>query len=211
MLPDIAVVTANFGTFDRFHKIPDQDIPYKRYYFNEQNSPFPFDGLDNRMKARWFKIMAHRIIKHETIIWLDGNVKVNSKTMIREMAEGCKDILISKHPSRNSIYEEAEFVINQIAKGSKYLKSRYKADSMRKEIAHIGPGIQGLYYCGVFARKNSPKVNEAFERWWYENILWANFDQNSFAFCVQNFDLKVNLFDFGDFYRNKYYSLSDHR
>lgn len=207
----IAVVTANFGNFDSVKPIPEQDIAFDRHYFTEENNPYPMDGLNNRLKGKYFKILTHRILpEYDVYIWVDGNVQIKSSSMIRKMAEGCKDVLISPHPIRKTIYEEAAFIINSIKRGDSYLSSRYNAESIRRYVENIGPGRQGLYYCGLFARKNTPHINKIFEQWWTETMLWANFDQIEFVRVAEYYSLDLEVFRFGDFYNNEYYSLSKH-
>ncbi len=209
----IAVVTANFGKFDSVKEIPQQDVEFDRYYYTEDNSPFPFHTIDNRLKAKVYKMMPHRALdEYEIFIWVDGNIQIKSKHFLSKILDTMltADIAISHHPARETIYEEADFICKEIDKGNKYLTSRYTKESIQKEIEVIGPDTRGLYWNGLFARRNTAKSNQAFDEWFMRNVLYSNFDQINFVDIVQKFGLCINTFSMGDFYDNDYYKLIPH-
>jgi len=213
----IAVITSNFGNFDLIRTIPKQSIEYDRFYFTEENSPYPAHTIDNRLKAKIFKIMPHLFLPdYDIYIWVDANVQIKSDKFVAYLSEellndkSVIDFIISPHPHRDNIYDEAGFIIDSIKKGSKYLRARYSAESIEKEIDHIGPGLKGLYYCGIFARKNDPIVNQMCENWFMDNILWTNFDQINFVANLYKYHLTVYRINFGDFYNNDFYNLNKH-
>lgn len=210
----IAVLTANFGGFDTVKSIPQQDIEFDRFYYTESNSPFPFHTIDNRLRAKVFKIIPHILLPdYDVYVWIDGNVQVKSNNLVSTVikALGSKSLAISPHPSRGTIYEEADFIINSIKGGSKYLKSRYSIDSIQKEMNTLPKDLDGLYWCGLFARRNTPHINAAFDEWFRRNVLYTNFDQISFVDIVHKFYLEVGTFNLGDFYNNEFYQLTPHK
>lgn len=208
----IAVITANFGGFDTVKQLPEQDIDFDRYYFTEQNSPYPFHTIDSRLRAKVFKIMCHKVLPdYDMYVWLDGNVQVNSPSLVSMLVNSCEDFVIQKHPDRSTIYEEAEFIIGGIENNYRYLKARYNPEAIKKEIDWIGPGLTGLYACGIFARRNTPEINAACEQWYLDNVLFANFDQIAFVNRVHKHNLKVATIDFGGtFHNNDFVSLIAH-
>jgi len=204
--------------FDTKKTIPQQNIPFDRYYYTEENSPFPFHTIDNRLRAKVFKILPHLILPdYDYYIWLDANIQVKSSDLVstlighltnRDITK--KDIAISPHPFRNSIYEEANFIVSSIKSGSRYITSRYSATSTEKEIQDIGPGLEGLYWCGLMVRRNTPAINAACDEWFRRNILYTNFDQLSFVDIVKKFHIDLATFNLGDFYNNKFYKIVHH-
>jgi hypothetical protein len=208
----IAVCTANFGGFDTVKQIPKQDIEFDRYYWDHTNSIYPMDGFNNRLKGKFYKALTHKVIpNYDVYIWLDGNVQVKSPSMIRTMAEGCKDILIQPHPFRKSITEEVKFIASEIEKGNKYLKSRYNPKSLFENLRYIDKDIKKLYACGIFARRNTGRINTAFDSWWHEICLFANFDQIEFVHMVDQFCLDVSTWNPGNFYSNEFFELVQHK
>ena len=206
----IAVVTANFGGFDQINPIPEQTVEFERFYFKDENSPYPFNNISTRLKAKYFKIQTHRILNHDVIIWLDGNIQVRSNNFIEQMVNTLKGnhIAISNHPERINIYQEYEFIASQIQKKNRYLKARYNPETLKLEIDHIGPGMDGLYWCGCFARLNTPEVNEAFDNWWNYNLIYTDFDQITFVKSTNH--LKKGIFNFGSYFENENYKLNHH-
>lgn len=210
----IAVITANFGNFDTVKEIPPQSVPFDRYYYTEKNSPFPFHTIDNRLRAKVFKMLPHQFLEdYDVYVWVDGNVQIKNFGTIEEMVKPLKNaqVSISRHPERMSIYEEADFICKEIKKGNRYLKNRYSPESLQREINYIGLEMEGLYWCGLFARRNTQHVNSAFEDWYMKNVLWTNFDQINFVKVVEEWKLQVTTFAFGPYYENDFYRLTPHK
>ena len=209
----IAVITSNFGNFDAIKQLPKQTIKYDRFYYDEKNSPYPAHTIDNRLAAKIFKIMPHKILPdYDVYIWIDGNVEIKRDNFVNEITThlGKNDFCISPHPFRKNIYEEAEFIINSIKADSKYLSGRYSIEPIQREIEHIGSGLKDLYYCGIFARRNDPIVNQMCESWFMDNVLWTNFDQLNFISNINKYHLNIKRITFGPFYDNPTYKLHKH-
>jgi hypothetical protein len=207
----VAVLSANFGNFDKPNNFPKQTIDCDRLVFDESNTPYPLSALSPRMKGKFFKMQAHKFLpEYDIFVWLDSNVKVLSSDMVSHMIEPLTDnqVSIQKHPHRSSIYEELEYMEGLMIKGSKYLNSRYQLDALKAEVKDIGEGYSNLYACNIFARLNSPAVNEMFDYWWEQQFLFNDFDQIRFVEVATS--LKVGVLEFGNFYKNKYYELIPH-
>lgn len=204
------IFTANFGNFDTPKKQP---IPVS--YYDETNARYPMHTQDNRMKAKFYKMLSHRVTDAKVIGWVDGNVQIKHERFISDMlqAMGDADVVISKHPVRASPYDEAIFIAQEVDKGNEYIKKRYNSRSILLEVEIMPTFYQHapLFWCGLFLRRNNPKVNAAFEDWFMENVLWTNFDQNSFVKIIHKHGLKVSTIDWGDFYDNEHYSLVKHK
>lgn len=206
----IAVITANFGGFDDRKPFAKQTVEHYHYYFTEHNADYPMDGLDNRLKAKFYKMIPHRVMpRFDVFIWVDGNIEIKSPTFVDDMikALGDNDIAISKHQFRSSIYEEARFIIDHVPEHD-YLKVRYNPESIAHELGKYGEGLEGLYWCGLFARRNTPEVMARFDKWWEENVFMSNFDQLNFVYCMQG--LKFSLVDFGEYHDNETYRMYNH-
>jgi hypothetical protein len=212
----ILVITANIGGIDSVKPIPQQTVEFDRVYITAEDSPYHFPGLDNRLKAKYFKLMTHELYQHEIIVWIDGNVQIKTGDFIEKLVACLEEnyISISRHPVRNCIFDEAHFIITEIDKGNKYLKARYNPEAILSEINYYKsmghPEGAGLYWCGLFARINNKKVNRFFESVWNDNVLRSNFDQNSFVFYALQHGMKINTIEWGDFYKNSNYELIHH-
>lgn len=221
----IAVVTASIGGIDVPKVFPNQSIKVDFFSFTNENMPFPMDGLSNRLKAKYFKMQAHKLAgiennEYDFIVWIDGNVQLQKDNVIAQMIDRLtvtgfpSDIVLAPHPSRTCVYEESSFIINQIAKGDRYLAVRYNPESLRKEAELFRswnyPENNGLYWCGFFARRNTKPVNDFFDDWWNQNLLWADFDQTNFCFLARRHKIKIAPIEFGNFYENENYKLVNH-
>jgi hypothetical protein len=88
---------------------------------------------------------------------------------------GDRDFAFFKHPGRDCLYEESITCI-ELGKGN----VTEIAEQM-KEYAKMGfPEKAGMTELTCFIRKNTPKANAAFERWWTEVTRYSNRDQLSF-------------------------------
>ncbi len=209
----IAVITANIGGFDKCNEMPAQDIAFDRFYINDNNCPYPAYKSDNRLKAKIFKILAHKVWPdYDVYVWIDGNIRVKAGNFVSNIIKELKDadVVISAHPVRTSVYEEADFICTELKRGHKYLKARYCGQTIKSEMESFGEGLEGLYWCGCFARVNNEKVNKAFDDWFIDNTIWSYFDQNSFVYQVHKHQLKLNTIEWGDYYVNEHYEFTDH-
>jgi len=216
----VAVITANFGGMDSMRPIPQQTIPFDFACYSEANSPFPLANLDARMKAKYFKLQAHKLFNQDILIWIDGNIEIKSPKFIEYLCEqiNSSDIVIRKHPDRDCIYDEYDFILSKMATGSKYLKARYSKSELEKEregFKQIGfPSKAGLYWCGLFARRNNAWTNDLFDRWWNHSILWNNYDQNSFAVLTKEFEAEscgiINVQDWSPYFENEWIKIHHH-
>lgn len=198
----IAVLTANIGSIDGIQGIPRQSVDCDFCYYNDHNLPFPLPNLDNRLKSKYIKIQTHKFLSgYDVIIWVDGRVKIISKTFVQEFVLGLEDhdMVMFKHPARDSVLDEMTYIIDNMNKGNHYLLSRYGDQQMNKEldfyISEQMPKEAPLYACTVFARKVDERMNEVFNHWWEKCIQFSNFDQSVFAYLAWKNNLKIQALE----------------
>lgn len=184
----------------------------------EANSRYPLAAFDARMKGRFFKLQAHKLFPgYESLVWIDANVQIKSSAFLAPLLAALDktyDIAMARHPSRNCVYEEADFITQSISKGSEYLKARYEIEPITKQVeayrAAGHPRNSGLWWCGLFARRLTPHVNRFFDAVWDHCLTWSNYDQNAFAFLSRVCGIRINPIDWGGFYNNPTYNLVPH-
>lgn len=212
----IAVITANFGKYDSVKPIPKQSVKFDRFYFNENNNPFPSTTLNNRSKAKVYKMLMHKILpSYDIYVWIDASIRVKSSKFISNLIRPLKDddslqFNVQKHPHRSNVYEEAKFIVDKILKGSKTLSNKFTATYIGQELNYLQPQLEGLYACGIFARSHSMAANEMCEQWFIDTVLWSSCDQMSFVNNLTKFDLKFTTYNFGNFYDNIFYKIEPH-
>jgi hypothetical protein len=97
---------------------------------------------------------------------------------------------VFKHPNRNTIQEEADYLRHRLAISCPYISPRYTNEDIDGQLAEIDPKAV-LYASTSFIYKNSEKTREALKEWWYHISRYHSIDQLSFPWVTRN--LKVNV------------------
>ena len=195
----IHLISANLGGIDNphfFSKINNTD-DIKCYYYTDVDFEADINvkisklckNLPNRLQAKYYKFQIHNIKEHqdtEYYVWIDSAFIITDfNKLINFLITRIKDndILLFKHHCRTNIFEEADFVLDQIKnKGQhyNYLSKRYNYDIIKTQIDSYkeeDPEIKGLYELGLFMRKNTPIVNKIFDDTWLETIKFSTLGQ----------------------------------
>ncbi len=192
----IAWITSIFGGIDEPKPIPEQSIKFIHYHFSEENNPTALNGLNDRMKALYFKTQMHRIIEADYFIWTDGKIRIISNNFIHAVLKQLdhNEFGILKHQYRKCIYKEVDHIEHCIKEGNKYLATRYETRPIRKEVefyrAQGYPVNNGLNDCKIFIVKNTPRTNLLFDEWW-QSCLNDSFDQIAIQFLAWKQDIKI--------------------
>lgn len=210
----IALITANIGNFDPV------TIPVKQlgaqvdyYCYTENNLPSPLPHLNNRLKGKYIKMMTHRFLPdYDYYVWADSNAYIHSDFFALDMVEKGWDVSICKHHERKDVYEEIDYILENMNSGSEYLLKRYKDEPWYEEYEfYLQSGMPDipLYACKFFARRNVPRVNKAFEEWWMKTLEYSNFDQTMFSWITWRFGLSVRELDYNSMV-SKHLKISKH-
>ena len=141
------------------------------------------------MEAKIYKILPHLYFA-DTIysIWIDGNVELKKepKYYIQEYLKD-NDICVFKHPSRSSIADEVDSIIN-------VYKNRFGNDKKLHERLTMQLDFykqhyksftdNSLFECGVIIRKHNENTEMFNEIWWSEICRFSERDQVSFPIAV---------------------------
>ena len=177
----ITVFTSIVGNKDNL--IPQEGL----VVFQNAYDKFKSDRRNSRIQ----KILAHKFIKTEYSIWIDGNLKLLSdpQSLVDKYLNGY-DIAVFKHPIRNCLYKEAiecakrgldssEIIIEQV--------KSYEDEGYPKE--------NGLGENMMILRRHTKKVEQFNNAWWAEYCRFSVRDQLSFMYCADKVGLPVNLID----------------
>lgn len=219
----IAVITAIFGGKDTPKPFPSQSVECDYYCFTEANSPVPLPNFPDRLKAKYFKLQAHRILPgYDAYVWIDGNIEVKSADFVKVMTDGLDGIRIQRHHERETIKEEIDFIL---ASENEYLTTRYGAQPLKEEyeyyLSQEMPEDAPLYSCNVFAYRNQDRVNTCknclfMNEWWNLVLVWSWFDQSAFSFLADVCNTKaialpdVSTINLGPMFDNPYFTLHPH-
>ena len=206
------VYTAITGNYDFVReigvKVPDFD--YILFTDNKElvsntwdvryiNNP---DELDTVRLARQIKLQYWKYIpEYDFSVWVDGNVEVcgNIKDFLKTLPLDISDILVSKHPHRNTILQEANTCL-QLKKESKdnLIKqiNKYKGENM--PIGKIP-----LAETGVLVRTHTKKIQKFCDFWFKQIIENTTRDQIAFPYTCWKNPLALFLFPaFRDNYKH---------
>jgi hypothetical protein len=199
-----AIVTANFGQFDEVYPAAQQSLPTKLFYFTEKNTPYPMDGLSNRLRGKFFKMQAHRVPilrEHQVIIWTDASIEIISPDFVADIQEKLKtdDFTIGLHPDRTDVIEELSFIQQAIRDdGSPYLRRRYMLSSIEKELDLLAGRRLPLYACSLFAYRNTAAIRGSLNQWWNLTMRYSELDQCMFSLAFSA--IPINTFPYYEFF-----------
>jgi hypothetical protein len=229
---DCIVFTAIFGNYDILKVQPNQDIRCRYICFTDRldlhqeigaSDQWELvlvednDDMHNRMKAKYFRTHPFMEIpdwKWEPIIYMDGTARLlrwdSISYFIDSMLEK-SDILCIKHPERDCIYDEAEFIAGDTRRWKKYngLPVLEQVDSYKK----LGyPSKNGLSATGLLVMRDNTKLAEFLNEWYNECIRWTYQDQLSFDYLINRLGIKRQWLNIeGNLWDNEYISfLSAH-
>lgn len=141
------------------------------------------------MNAKVYKVLSHKFVDSEIIVWIDGNVyPLENSESISKLLED-NDIALFKHPHRNCIYQESYPAKQRVSEEYKEL-----IDEQMKTYENEGmPAGFGLWECGVLIRRNNEVTQELNERWWAEICRYSQRDQLSFPYVVWKMGKRLKL------------------
>ena len=154
--------TAIIGEYDSVKNQPITDAP-----FVIVNS-VPFDGT-NVMRARWAKLMAHRLFPGvEYILWVDGSMRLHAPCSMgalvaQHLAE--HDLAVMKHPFLDCLYDDCLACL----KAGKASFEQVKATHAHYEAIRYPRGI-GHTEHGMMLRRMTKPIIELCEAWFSELV-----------------------------------------
>jgi hypothetical protein len=213
----VAVISADIGGIDPVFGMCKQTIECDYFYYCDNNLPYPLPNLNNRLKSKYLKAQTHRFLPdYDAYIWVDARIRIaggNFAQVFMEQLEG-HELVVYKHRERKNVYEEMEYIIDQMSKGNQYLLSRYGNQQMVKELLFYAengmPKDYPLFTGGFFARLNNDHVNKCFDEWWRRILEFSYFDQTMLSFVTWQQKLNVNFIQYDDARTHKLFKVESH-
>ena len=215
--PKIHISTCMFGkeTSDLSKEMPEQlsdnfDISFS--FYNDYNFYTNNNYLDSRMKGKIPKMLEWLYVDADYYVWIDYPIEIitNEFHKILEELDDC-DICLFNHKERDTIKEEAQYVIEQIDNGHEYLLSRYDKKSLQNQIKKYSEDANfvddELFNMGFFIyskRIVENKVDNVMKEWFFHNTIFSLQDQISFPYLLKKYNLRYKIFRNGDVYNNDY-------
>jgi hypothetical protein len=198
----IAVVTANLGGFDLIFDYAPQSMEYDFYRFTDENFPPRSRAMTPRMQARIIKCFSWQIVPNYThYIWVDGSCSLFHKDSVKWFLEQCEnaDAAFFKHPERNTIQQECDYLKKKLAVQSRYICSRYMGEFLDEQMDEIRRDTSFkddfLYASTAFVYQNNPCVHDMLKEWWYHISRYHIIDQLALPYVIKKSECKVNIID----------------
>lgn len=199
-MADIAVLTANFGNFDKPLAYAYQTLDYDFYEFHDKNFPPRDKAMTPRLQARLVKCFGWQMIpEYDYYIWIDRSYSLLHSKSIEYLIENCKgyDVLVFHHPRRYTIQEEADYLKHRLRKGCEYITARYQNELIDEQLFEIfsdkGFIDNQLYQSSTFVYRNSSQVKAMLKEWWYHISRYHTVDQLAFPYVLWKFGCKVHV------------------
>jgi hypothetical protein len=179
----IAVVSANFGKFEK----PIED---GRVTITEKEFPLRDKSMTPRLQARIVKAHMWQFVPgYGYYLWVDSSCRLKSIDWFMEQVK-FYDIAVFKHPHRQTIQQEADYLKERLKINCSYITPRYENELIDEQLAQINPDRR-LFASTAFIYKNSPQIQQAMRAWWYQISRYHSIDQLSFSEVIK--DLRVNI------------------
>jgi hypothetical protein len=205
----VLLVSANLGAFDvqrqeHFAQDTKEIEVCAIVQFTDENFPPRVNSLHPRMQAKIPKFLAWEYFPgYDYYIWMDGSVRIKSPNFIKKILSliGRHDMMVMKHPERNSIGQEFAYVDTLMRAGSIYLNSRYAGEAMGEQVSLYlnTPGFvdDRLFACTYFCYTGllTRQKPEFFSDWYYHCCRYSVQDQLSLPFLLYKHNINYTQFD----------------
>jgi len=195
----IAIITANFGNFDKIIDPVEQSMTNDFYRFTDENFPRRHCSMSSRLQARIPKTFGWQMIPgYDYYIWVDSSCTLSHVDSVKWFIERCGDADLAsfKHPNRNTIQEEADYMKKRLAMKCPYITPRYENELIDEQLAEIFADKEfvdnRLFATTALIYKNNDKVREMLKQLWYHTSRYHTNEQLSFPYVLYKTKCMVN-------------------
>lgn len=196
----VAVVSANLGSFERAVEHPPQSIACDYFNFTDKSFPPRPKSLTPRLQARIAKIFGWQMVPgYDYYIWVDSSCAFTGPDSAKLFLQQCQgaDVVVFKHPNRNTIQEEADYLKYRLSINCPYITPRYENELIDEQLAEIQAdksfADQNLFASTAIIYRNSDKVKDMMKEWWYHTSRYHSIDQLSLPYVLAKSGLRVKI------------------
>lgn len=186
--PKILVLSANLGKFERPVPHTKQSIPHDVRVLTDMDFPPRKNSMTPRLQARIPKMMAWQMFPgYDYYIWVDSSCRLARKDSIEWFLKklGNEDLAVFKHPHRNTVKEEADYIKHRLDIKCPYITPRYEGERLDDQMAVVNPNGE-LYATTAFIYKNDTPAQDLLTIWWLHTSLYHSIDQLSLHTAIVN-------------------------
>lgn len=221
----VAILSAVLGNFDTLvdpveQQVPDiagEKVEVFFHRFTDEDFP-PIADLPPRFQYRIPKMFGFDMFPgHDIYIWLDGTFSFDRpdavEYFLRQLWD--KDMVVFKHPWRNTAQEETDHIEEHLLKEKPYITARYKNGFHKEQMAEIlkTPSYvdDELFTSTAFVYRNTSRVRAAFIEWWLQTSRFFTVDQIAMPYVLRKHGLQVTVIPDNQ-YKFKYLKIaSEHK
>jgi len=209
----IALITANFGNADPprpyFQQAFPDGIEFSVFRFTDQNFP-PRASMTPRLQAKIPKMYGWQLCPNfDFYIWVDSWFSIQRADAVSWLIGNCHgtELVLFRHPHRQKVREERDYLNMEIANGNQYIISRYANEQLRPEWFK---GDLDIYAAGVFAYKNTRPVQMMLEEWFHEVVRYHVDDQLSLPYILEKYNRSITVIE-DNILHNQYFVHKSHK
>lgn len=191
----ILVVSASLGGFDQKRDHEKQSVDCDFYQFTDENFPPRSKAMTPRLQARIPKMTSWQMRPgYDYYLWVDSSCRLASKDSVKWFLDhlGDADIAVFKHPHRNTVQEEADYLKYRLSINCPYITPRYENERIDDQLAAVDPQAQ-LYASTAFIYKNDTPARDLLTLWWLHTSLYHSIDQLSLPKAIADSGAKVGV------------------
>ncbi len=193
--PKIAVVSANLGDFDHPVQHARQTVNYDPYLITDKEFPRRDKSMTPRLQARIVKThMWDFAPGYDYYLWVDSSCRLSDENSVQWFLDklGDGEIAVFKHPHRDTVQEEADYLRHRLAINCPYITPRYENEDIDGQLAAVDPSAH-LYASTAFICKNTPAVRGATKEWFYHISRFHSIDQLSFPHAIHELEYELDV------------------
>jgi hypothetical protein len=185
------VITTNLGNFDKQVDPVSQSVKYDFFRFTDDNFPPRLNSMTPRLQARIPKCYSWQMVPdYNYYIWVDSSCSLSHPDSVRWFLKQCEntDFAFFKHPNRNSIQEEADYLKLRLENGCSYITPRYENELIDEQLKAIRDDKDfvddKLFASTAFIYKNSGRTHGMLSHWWHHISRYHSIDQLSLPYVL---------------------------
>ena len=196
----IAVLTSSIGSTKLLKPKSFDGVDYHAFVDYEddntswiKHSIIPFSSdvrYKNRRDAKVYKVLPFAFLPdYDYYFWIDSThtLQANPQEVIDKYLTN-SDIAVFKHPQRDCIYIEGEFV-----KQIKFDHPNLLEDQLEFYKDMCYPKNNGLYELPVRVQRNTKLTQQMGWMWWEQICMFSSRDQISFPFVCHQLGIKPSI------------------
>lgn len=204
--PEVTVFTAIFGDYDTLKLQPEQTINCRFVCFTDN----PDLRIERWAEKQWevivtdknpdlhprMKAKRHRLHPYEyfdgLVMYMDGTARLKRWDSVEFFTNQLKssDLLCFRHPERDGIVKEMEFICNWDENRWKKYKWLPLREQVQSYINNWFPDNIGLSAAWLLIHRKSDKLIDFLEKWYQENVKWTYQDQLSLEPMIYKHNIK---------------------